>query len=42
MFFTDEECKKATKLLDELGLSDNKDIVLIDARKSNKIQASKA
>ena len=42
MFFTDEECERVLKILNELKLSGCKDIVLIDARKDNKIQASKA
>ena len=42
MFFTDEECERVYTILNELGLSGNKDIVLIDARRENKVQASKA
>ncbi len=41
IFFTDEEEAKTYKILNELKLTNNPHIVLIDAR-SNKIQASKA
>ena len=39
LFFTDTECKKVYRILDELQLTGNADIVLIDARK-NKESAS--
>lgn len=42
LFFTDDEHAKVLKILNELGLTGNKHIVLIDACKDNKIQASKA
>lgn len=41
LFFTDEEQKKTHTILNELGLKDNPNIVLIDGR-PNKPQASKA
>jgi hypothetical protein len=39
LFFTDQELEKVNTVLNELGLSDCKDIVLIDAR-NNKVSAS--
>jgi hypothetical protein len=42
MFFTAEEEERVAGILAELGLSDNKDIVLIDARNDNKPSGSKA
>jgi len=42
LFFTDEELDRVTKILNELGLNGKPGIVLIDARKTNKIAASKA
>ena len=42
MYFTDEEQKKVFKILNDLELMGKNGIVLIDARKDNKIQASKA
>ena len=42
MFFSDEEQAKVLGILNDLGLTGNKDIVLIDARKEDKIQASKS
>ena len=42
MFFSDEEHAKVLGILNDLGLTGNKDIVLIDARKEDKIQASKS
>ena len=42
LFFTDDEHAKVLKILNELGLTGNKHIVLIDACKDDKIQASKA
>lgn len=39
LFFTDTECKKVYRILDELQLTGNADVVLIDARK-NKESAS--
>ena len=41
MFFSDEEQAKVLKILNDLGLTSNKDIVLIDARRDDKVQASK-
>ena len=41
LYFTDAEEEKTHKILSDLGLTDNPDIVLIDAR-ANKVQASKA
>lgn len=42
LFFTEEEEVKVGKILSELGLSQEKYVVLIDARKDNKPSASKA
>ena len=42
VFFTEDEYAKIIKILNELGLTGNRYIVLIDACKDNKIQASKA
>ena len=42
IFFSDEEEQRVKKILKALGLADEKYIVLIDARKDNKISASKA
>ncbi len=42
LYFSAEERQRALRILDELKLSDNKDIVLINARKDDKISASKA
>ena len=42
MYFTDEEQKKVFKILNDLELMGKDGIVLIDARKDNKIQASKS
>ena len=42
LFFSDDEHAKILKILNDLGLTGNKHIVLIDASKDNKIQASKA
>ena len=42
MYFTDEEQKKVFKILNDLELMGKNGIVLIDARKDNKIQASKS
>ena len=42
VFFTDEEMEKVYKILNDLGLTGKPGIVVIDARKNNKIQASKA
>lgn len=39
LFFTDTECKKVYKILNELELAGNADIVMIDAR-NNKESAS--
>jgi hypothetical protein len=42
VFFTEQELEKTNGILRELGLTDNKDIVLIDARMDNKPSGSKA
>lgn len=42
MYFTDEEQQKVFKILNDLELMGKDGIVLIDARKDNKIQASKS
>ena len=42
IFFTAQEERRATGILDKLGLLDHKDIVLIDARADNKPSGSKA
>jgi len=42
LFFSAEEEMRVKKILKALGLSDEKYIVLIDARKDNKVSASKA
>lgn len=42
IFFTAEEEERVATILYELGLTDNKDIVLIDARADNKPSGSKA
>ncbi|MGI8638574.1 MAG: hypothetical protein ACR2MG_01260 [Pyrinomonadaceae bacterium] len=42
LFFTYEEKKKVEKILEELKISNNPNIVLIDARSDNKPSASKA
>ena len=42
LFFSAEEELRVKKILKLLGLSDEKYIVLIDARKDNKVSASKA
>jgi hypothetical protein len=42
VFFTSEEREKVTAILKDLGLEDNADIILIDARGDNKPSASKA
>lgn len=42
IFFTERQQKKVEKILNELGLSDNEQIVIIDARRDNKVSASKA
>lgn len=40
LFFSDAECTKVTNVLNELGLTSNPDIILIDARSDNKPSAS--
>lgn len=40
LFFTEAEQKKVTKILEELGMSDDPDIILIDGRNDNKPSAS--
>lgn len=42
LFFSTEEEMRARKILKDLGLSDEKYIVFIDARRDNKVSASKA
>ena len=42
LFFSEEEETRVKKILKVLGLSDEKYVVLIDARKDNKVSASKA
>ena len=42
MYFTDNEQEKVFKILNDLKLVNAKNIVLIDARKEGKVQASKA
>ncbi len=42
LYFTREECTKVTRILKRLKLDTDKDIILIDARKDNKVSASKA
>ena len=40
--FTEKEQKKVQRILAKLGLTDRKDIIVIDARNDNKPSASKA
>lgn len=40
IYFTEDEYKKVNNVLKELQLTDDKNVVLIDARKDNKISAS--
>ncbi len=42
VYFTEEELERAVRIIDELGLTGNRDIVLIDARSDNKPSGSKA
>jgi len=42
LYFTDEEEIKVNKILNDLGLTGKLGIVLIDARKDNKVSASKS
>jgi hypothetical protein len=42
VFFTDSERERVQSLLRDLGLENERDIVMIDARSDNKISASKA
>jgi hypothetical protein len=42
VYFSEEELRKVKAILDELGLKDEKFIILIDARADNKPSASKA
>ena len=42
LFFSADEEAKARKIIEDLGLSGEKYIVLIDARRDNKVSASKA
>lgn len=41
LFFSSKKEERAIKIINELGLSDEKYIVLVDARRDNKISASK-
>ena len=40
LFFSESEFNKVTNVLSELNLTNDPDIILIDARKDNKISAS--
>lgn len=40
IYFTEDEYKRVIKILEELELTEDKNIILIDARKDNKISAS--
>ena len=40
LYFTDAECEKVTKVLNDLGIYGCRDVVLIDARNDNKPSAS--
>ena len=40
LFFTEDEERRVKKILKELGMEDDNNIFLIDARKDNKISAS--
>ena len=40
IYFTEDEYKRVIGILEELELTEDKNIVLIDARKDNKITAS--
>ena len=40
LFFSEQEEKKVKRILEDLGISNEKYVVLIDARKDNKISAS--
>ena len=40
LFFSESELNKVEKVLSELNLTNDSDIILIDARKDNKISAS--
>jgi len=42
LFFSEKEEKKAKRILEDLDISNEKYVVLIDARKDNKISASRA
>lgn len=42
LFFTDQEERKLRRVLTELGLTDDPDVVLIDARMDNKPSGSRA
>jgi hypothetical protein len=42
LFFTPEEKERVTNILSDLGMLNNRDIVLIDARSDNKPSGSKA
>jgi len=40
LFFSEKEEKRVKKILEDLGISNEKYIVLIDAREDNKLSAS--
>jgi len=40
LFFSEKEEKKVKRILEDLDISNEKYVVLIDARKDNKISAS--
>lgn len=42
IYFTDSELNRVIKILNGLGISESEELVLIDARSSNKISASRA
>jgi hypothetical protein len=42
VYFTKDELEKVQRIFKELGLKENEDLILIDARKDNKPSASKA
>jgi len=40
IYFSDQEYKRATKILNKVGLNGKENVILIDARKDNKVSAS--
>jgi len=42
IYFSDQEYKRATEILNRLGLNGKENVILIDARKDNKVSASNA